>query len=120
MNWIRRNERVEDVGEGLDRERLGEAGDALEEQVAAGEEGDEHALEHRVLADDDAPDLVEDGLGGLPGVAGSSARTSRAGGRSVHGDLRPVGTGGAMRGRRGRPRRDRTVAAESATAMRGA
>jgi hypothetical protein len=36
--------------------------------VAAGEEGHEDPLEHRVLADDHPPDLVEDGLGGPPGV----------------------------------------------------
>src|SRR4051812_236628 len=35
-------------------QRLGEAGDALEQHVAAGEQRDEQALEHRVLADDDA------------------------------------------------------------------
>ena len=56
--------RVERLREGLDREGLREARDALEEQVAAGEQRHEHALEHRVLADDDAPDLVQHGLGG--------------------------------------------------------
>ena len=55
---------AEDVGEGLDGQRLGQAGDALEEDVAAGQEADEDALEHRVLADDDAPDLEEDGFRG--------------------------------------------------------
>jgi hypothetical protein len=40
-------------------QRLGQAGHALQEHVAAGQEADEQALEHRVLADDDALDLVE-------------------------------------------------------------
>ena len=61
--------RLEDVGEGLDRERLGEAGDALEQEVAAREERDEDPLEHLVLADDDPADLVEDGLAGQSPVA---------------------------------------------------
>jgi hypothetical protein len=50
---------AEDVGDGLDRQRLGQAGDALEQHVAAGEQRDEHALEHRLLADDDALDLEQ-------------------------------------------------------------
>ena len=71
MNWMRLNDPCEDVGERLDRQRLGEAGHALEQQVAAGEQRDEDPLEHRVLADDDAPDLEQDGL----------ARRARVGGR---------------------------------------
>ena len=35
-----------------DRERLGEAGDALDQQVAAGEQAHEHPLEHLVLPGD--------------------------------------------------------------------
>ena len=98
---------MEDVGERLDREGLGEAGDALEEEMAAGEEGDEHPLEHRVLADDDPPDLVEDGLGGLPGVdhvvdpvAARARRPGRLGGRGRGG-----GRDGAAAPRSGRLRR---------------
>ena len=45
--------------ERLHRHRLGEAGHALDEEVAAREQGDDHPLEQRVLADDDALDLVE-------------------------------------------------------------
>ena len=70
---------VEGLGEGADRERLGEAGDALEQQVAAGEQGDEHALEHRVLADDHAPDLEQDGLGGRARVVGPGGGLRRPG-----------------------------------------
>ena len=48
--------------ERLDRHRLGEARHALDEQVAAGEQGDEHPLEQVVLADDDLLDLVQEPL----------------------------------------------------------
>ena len=43
----------------LHGQRLGEPGHALEQHVAAGQQADEQALEHRVLADDDALDLVQ-------------------------------------------------------------
>ena len=71
MNWTRLNVPPSDVGQRLDGQRLGQAGDALEQHVAAGEQRDEQALEHRVLADDDALDLVERLL---EGVARRSAR----------------------------------------------
>ena len=71
MNWMRLNDPCEDLCEGLDRQGLGESRHALEQEVAAGKERDEHAFEHRVLADDDPSDLVEDGL----------ARGARIGGR---------------------------------------
>ena len=60
MNWMRWNSPPIACGERLHRHRLGEPGHALDEEVAAGEQGDDHALEQRVLADDDALDLVED------------------------------------------------------------
>ena len=47
---------AEHVGEGLEGQRLGEARQALEKEVAARQEADEDPLEHRVLADDDPPD----------------------------------------------------------------
>ena len=43
----------------LDGERLGEPGDALQQHVAAGEQADQQPLEHRVLSDDHALDLVQ-------------------------------------------------------------
>ena len=52
---------AEHAGGGLDRQRLGEAGNALDQEVALREEADEHPLQHRVLPGDDAPDL-EKGL----------------------------------------------------------
>ena len=50
---------AEHVAQGLDRQRLRQAGDALEQHVAAGEQRDEQALEHRVLADDHALELIQ-------------------------------------------------------------
>ena len=44
---------AEHAGERAHGERLREAGHALEQHVAAGEQGDEDLLEHVVLADDD-------------------------------------------------------------------
>ena len=91
--------RVERVGEGPDRQRLGQAGHALEQQVAAGQQRDEDPLQHLVLADDDAPDLEQDGLGGGAGIGGHRARRARVRptGGFGHDDLRsgPVGAGSA-------------------------
>ena len=47
------------VGERLHRQRLGQTGHALDEQVAAGQEGDDHPLEQHVLADDHPLHLVQ-------------------------------------------------------------
>ena len=59
MNWTRANDAAEHAGGRLDRQRLGEPGHALDEQVALREQADEHALEHLVLSGDHAPDLEE-------------------------------------------------------------
>ncbi len=48
------------LGEGLDRERLGDAGNTFEQNVALGQQPDEHPLHQLILADDDPLDL-EDG-----------------------------------------------------------
>ncbi len=50
---------ADDLGEGLDRERLGDAGNTFEEDVAAGEQTHEDSLDELVLTDDDALDLVD-------------------------------------------------------------
>ena len=68
MNCTRLEAAAEHLRERPDRQRLGEAGNALEQHVAAGEQRDEHPLEHRVLADDDALHLVERLLERRPGV----------------------------------------------------
>ena len=44
---------------GLDRQRLRQAGHAFDQQVAARQQADEHALEHRLLPGDHAPDLEQ-------------------------------------------------------------
>ena len=77
---------AQDVGEGLDGQRLGQAGDALEQDVAAGQEADEDALEHLVLADDDPSDLEQDGLG-------HGARVGRVGQGAQVGGRRGLGHG---------------------------
>ncbi len=58
------------LGERLDRHRLGQARDAFDEDVAAGEQGDDQALEQVVLADDDLLHLVQQPLhrGGAVGA----------------------------------------------------
>ena len=78
--------RVERVGEGPDRQGLGEARHALEEQVPAGQECDEHALEHRVLADDDTPDLEEDSFRGFARI-GVVVAGERAGSKGRFGHV---------------------------------
>ena len=57
MNCTRANDPAEDAGRRLDGQRLGEAGDALDEQVSLRQQAHENTLEHRVLAGDHAPDL---------------------------------------------------------------
>ena len=59
---------AEGGAEGLDKQRLGEAGHALEEDVAVGQEGDKQALDDGVLADDGLADFVAQFLG--PGGTG--------------------------------------------------
>ena len=80
MNWMRWNSPADDLGERLDRHRLGEAGHALDEEVAAGEQRHQHPLEQHVLTDDGPLHLVEGLLERLParggrrlGIHGSSS-----------------------------------------------
>ena len=56
---------IEDLGERLDQERLGEAGDAGDEAVAAGEQGEQDLLDDLVLSDDHLPQFAEDPLATL-------------------------------------------------------
>ena len=53
---------VKAVGHRLDRQRLGQAGHALEQHVTAGQQSDEDALHHGALADDHLADLGEEAL----------------------------------------------------------
>ena len=50
---------ADDLGDGADRQRLRQAGHAFDEDVAAGEQGDDDALQQRFLADDDLLDLEQ-------------------------------------------------------------
>jgi hypothetical protein len=63
---------LDGLGERADGERLGEAGDAFEEDVAVAEEADEQAVDEVLLADDDASDLFTESrhpsAGGVDGV----------------------------------------------------
>src|SRR5204862_4851343 len=65
---------AEHAGGRLDRQRLGEARHSLDQQVALCEQAYEDALEHRVLARDDAPDLEERLLETLLGLVGRGHR----------------------------------------------
>ena len=58
VNCMRRNSSAERPREGVGEQRLGDAGRALEQHVAAEREGAEHRLERLLLPDDDLPDLV--------------------------------------------------------------
>ena len=58
VNWMRWNVPPSVSGQRGDGERLAEAGHALEQAVAAGQQGDEHPLEHPLLADHHAVQLV--------------------------------------------------------------
>ena len=49
-------------GERFDGQRLGESRHALDEQVSLRQDGDQHALEKVILADDDFLHFIEDAL----------------------------------------------------------
>ena len=77
---------VEHLRGRLDRERLRQAGHALDQQVAAREQADEDALEHRVLARDHALDLEEGLLEQLALLAELGDVVAGVGGLLVTGD----------------------------------
>ena len=70
---------ADDVGQGAHGERLGHPGHALEQEVAAGEQSDQHPFDHEVLADDDALDLEQRALehGAVGRRSGWAARRCR-------------------------------------------
>ncbi len=62
VNWMRWNF-AETVSHSVrDGQRLGEAGHAFEQHVAAGQQADQQPLDHVLLADDDAADFGENGV----------------------------------------------------------
>ena len=66
MNWTRVERAAEHAGGRLDRQRLRQARDALDQQMALREQADEHPLEHRLLAGDHPPDLEQRRTRGSP------------------------------------------------------
>ena len=85
MNWIALEAAAEYLGGRLDRQRLREAGHALDQEVASGQQADEHTFEHRVLPGDHPLDLEEGLFEELPLLLN--------GHRLAHGSLLGVGFG---------------------------
>ena len=89
-------------GERARDQRLGHAGHVLEQDVAVGQQREQHELEHLALADHGALDLVEDRLGRRGDVAGmgvghrsSASRSSRTASRRLGASPRREGVVGA-------------------------
>ena len=66
--------RAEDAGEGLGQRRLGDAGHAFQQHVAAGQQGDEELVRHRLHADDDPGDLGQDAVAQAADLLGQLAQ----------------------------------------------
>ena len=60
VHWMRLSSMPEYRAERLDQSRLGEAGNADEQGMAAGEQGDQRLIDHLALAEDDAADALAD------------------------------------------------------------
>ena len=95
VNWSRLNDPPSASASVLTVSVLARPGHALEQHVAAGQERDEQALEHRLLADDHALDLEQRGLERGVRLARrvvAARRRSRAGGGrpSCHQSTRPA------------------------------
>ena len=82
MNWTREYLRPSTGGERLRERRLADAGDVLDQQVAARDQAGERQLDRVVLADDDARELALDGLDAL------GERDGLGGGTDGHGRVR--------------------------------
>ena len=112
VNWMRLNVPPRTSARVLIVSVLARPGNALEEEVAAGQQADEDALEHRVLADDDPPDLEQDRLrrGARIGRIGEGVQVG-GGRRNVAGRVGHVGlrSGRSGRGRWARPGGDSDV-----------
>ena len=67
---------VDDVGDRPDEHRLAEAGHALEQDVAVGEQAGQRLADELALADDDPADLALDGLRALGEGLGREPRRS--------------------------------------------
>ena len=67
-----------DLRERARDQRLGEAGEVLDQHVAVGEQAEQHELERVALADDRLLDLVEDPVGERAHLVQRRARTSQS------------------------------------------
>ena len=65
VNWIRLNDEIEDLRDGLDQQRLREAGHARDQAVPAREERDQDLIDDVILADDHLANLGENPLAAL-------------------------------------------------------
>ena len=65
VNWIRLKSRRQRLGERVHHQGFGEPGNALQDAVAAGENGDQKLIDDVVLAHDLAGHLFADGRIGL-------------------------------------------------------
>ena len=74
VNWMRLKTRWRICASGLDEQRLGQTRHAGDQAMAAGEERDQHLIDHRVLADDDLADLAEDALAARARRASATCR----------------------------------------------
>ena len=80
VNWTRENSPPTTLRQRRHRQGLGQAGHALDEAVAVGQQAQQHPLDEPVLADDDALDLEERVLEERGGVgAGDGVRRRRPG-----------------------------------------
>ena len=75
---MRANSPAHDGRQGLDGERLGQAGQALQQAVASRQQADQEPLEGVILADHDLLHFVAGGLeeGGVPPERGVESRSS--------------------------------------------
>ena len=60
VNWMREKRQVDDAGQGVDEQRLGQPGHADDQAVAADEQREQHLRQHLVLADDELAQLLAD------------------------------------------------------------
>ena len=90
VNCTRANDQPGDGGQRAGDQRLGHAGQVVEQDVAVGQEAEQHELEHGALADDGPLQLVEHG------AARSAVAASVAVGAVGHSCSRAVTSAGAV------------------------
>ena len=78
MHWTRRNDAADGAGERLGEQGLADAGDVLDEEVAAGEERHDREPHRLGLAPEDAAEVREHVGGELGGVVQRAQRRHRS------------------------------------------